>query len=152
MVLTNSALFGLGGGLFSVLAPRTLDQCWFIFNWAVKNNLPWNLYAFCVTKMYLNYLDFTLITTGLFVYTWNTTSRRLKCVCRCRKYMQRLGGTRQWRHNGRDGVSNHQPHDCLLNRLFKRRSKKTSKHRVTGLCTGNSPVTGTLIVMRKCRD
>ena len=21
----------------------------------------------------------------------------------------------QWRHNGRDGVSNHQPHHCLLN-------------------------------------
>ena len=50
--------------------------------------------------------------------------------------------TLQWRHNGRDGVSNHQPHDCLLNRLFKRRSKKTSKLRVTGLCAGNSPVTG----------
>ena len=48
----------------------------------------------------------------------------------------------QWRHNGRDGVSNHQPHDCLLNRLFKRRSKKTSKLRVTGLCAGNSPVIG----------
>ena len=45
----------------------------------------------------------------------------------------------QWRHNGRDSVSNHQPHDCLLNRLFRRRSKKTSKHRVTGLCAGNSP-------------
>ena len=48
----------------------------------------------------------------------------------------------QWRHNGRDGVSNHQPHDCLLNRLFRRRSKKTSKLRGTGLCAGNSPVTG----------
>ena len=47
-----------------------------------------------------------------------------------------------WRHNGRDGVSNHQPHRCLLNRLFKRKSKKTSKLRVTGLCSGNSPVTG----------
>ena len=46
-----------------------------------------------------------------------------------------------WRHNGRDGVSNHQPHDCLLNRLFRRRSKKTSKLRVTGLCAGNSPET-----------
>ena len=33
----------------------------------------------------------------------------------------------QWRHNGRDGTSNHQPYDCLLNRLFRRRSKKTSK-------------------------
>ena len=48
----------------------------------------------------------------------------------------------QWRHNGLDGVSNHQPHDCLLNRLFRRRSKKTAKPRVTGLCEGNSPVPG----------
>ena len=30
---------------------------------------------------------------------------------------------------------------CLLNRLFRRRSKKTSKLRVTGLCAGNLPVT-----------
>ena len=48
----------------------------------------------------------------------------------------------QWRHNGRDSVSNHQPHDCLPNHLFRRRSKKTSKLRVNGLCVGNSPVTG----------
>ena len=48
----------------------------------------------------------------------------------------------RWRHNGRDSVSNHQPHDCLLNRLFRRRSKKTSKLRITGLCAGNSPGTG----------
>ena len=47
--------------------------------------------------------------------------------------------TLQWRHNGRDSVSNNQPHGCLLNRLFRRRSKKTSKLRVTGLCAGNSP-------------
>ena len=47
-----------------------------------------------------------------------------------------------WRHNGRDGVSNHQPHDCLLNCLFRRRSNKTSKLRVTGLCVGNSQGTG----------
>ena len=41
-----------------------------------------------------------------------------------------------WRHND---VSNHQPHGCLLNRLSRRRSKKTSKLLVTGLCAGNSP-------------
>ena len=45
----------------------------------------------------------------------------------------------RWRHNDQDGVSNHQPHGCLLNRLFRRRSNKTSKLRVTGLCVGNSP-------------
>ena len=48
----------------------------------------------------------------------------------------------QWRHNWRDSFSNHQPHDCLLNRLFRRRSKKTSKFRFTGFCVKNSPVTG----------
>ena len=48
----------------------------------------------------------------------------------------------QWRHNGCGSVSSRQPHDCLLNRLFRRRSKKTSKLRVTGLCVGNSPGTG----------
>ena len=54
-----------------------------------------------------------------------------------------LGSTSlQWRQNGGNGVSNHQLHHCLLNRLFRRRSKQASKLRVTGLCTGNSPVTG----------
>ena len=46
----------------------------------------------------------------------------------------------RWRHNWCDSVSNHQPHDCLLNRLFRRRWKKTSNLRVTGLCEENSPV------------
>ena len=46
--------------------------------------------------------------------------------------------TLHWRHNDHDGVSNHQPHGCLLNRLFRPRSKKTSKLCVTGLCAGNS--------------
>ena len=48
----------------------------------------------------------------------------------------------QWRHNGGDGVSNHQRLDYLLKSLFRCRSKKTSKLRDTGLCEGNSPVTG----------
>ena len=47
----------------------------------------------------------------------------------------------QWRHNERDSVLNHQPHDCLLNRLFRRKSKKTSKLRVTGLWEEKWPVT-----------
>ena len=48
----------------------------------------------------------------------------------------------QWRHNKRDGVSNHRRLDCLLNRLFRRRSKKTSNFCVTGICEGNLQVTG----------
>ena len=54
------------------------------------------------------------------------------------RYMYSL----HWRYNDRGGVSGHQPHDCLLNRLFRQRTKKTSKLRVTGLCAGNSPATG----------
>ena len=53
-----------------------------------------------------------------------------------------LGISLQWCHNGRDGVSNHRRFDCLLNRLFRCRSKETPKLRVTGLCEGNSAVTG----------
>ena len=81
-------------------------------------------------------------------FAWNakypkSTSRRTRSMSWL--LMPRLltsPGYIQWRHNGRNSVSNHQPHDCLLNRLFRRRSKKTSKLRVTGLCAGNSPVTG----------
>ena len=54
----------------------------------------------------------------------------------------------QWWHNDRNGVSNHQPHDCLLGRLSGRRSKKSSKLCVSGLCAGNSPVTGEFPALR----
>ena len=74
----------------------------------------------------------------------------LVCVCRWHlpislddfEYKRGNPYTLWWRHNGRDGVSNHQPLDCLLNHLFRRRSEKTSKLHVTGLCAGNSPATG----------
>ena len=42
--------------------------------------------------------------------------------------------TLQWRHNDYDCISNHRRFDCLLKRLFRRRSMKTSELRVTGLC------------------
>ena len=57
-------------------------------------------------------------------------------------YLLEISHSLRWRHDGLDGISNHQPHHCLLNRLLGWTSKKTSKLRVTGLCAGNSPVTG----------
>ena len=74
--------------------------------------------------------------------SWKTGVRLIFIVNSC--WLGGLGAARtlQWRHNERNVVSNDQPHDCLLNRLFRRRSKKTLKLRVTGLCEGNSPVTG----------
>ena len=53
-----------------------------------------------------------------------------------------LCNTLQWRHNEHDRVSIHRHLHCLLNCWFRRRSKKTSMLRVTGLCAANSPVTG----------
>ena len=53
--------------------------------------------------------------------------------------MLSLQTTLWWCHNGHDRVSNHQPHYCLLNRLFRRRSKETSTLCVTGLWAGEFP-------------
>ena len=67
----------------------------------------------------------------------------------------------QWRHNDHDGVSIHQPHGCLLKRLYRRWSKKTSTLRVAGLCEGNSPHKGPVtrkmfpfddVILTKCID
>ena len=55
------------------------------------------------------------------------------------KHITVSGNSLHWRHNELDGVSTHQPRDCLFTCLFWHRSKKTSKLRVTGLCAGNSP-------------
>ena len=77
------------------------------------------------------------------VSSWQAAKSAHICenrVTRCLRPPVRL--SLQWRHNGCYGVSNYQSHDCLLNYLFRCRSKKTSKLRITGLCAGNSPVTG----------
>ena len=63
-------------------------------------------------------------------------------VCDAAVVMIHTNTALHWHHNGCDGVSNHQPRNCLHNRLFRRRSKKIPKLRVTGLCAGNSPVIG----------
>ena len=47
-----------------------------------------------------------------------------------------------------NGVSNHQRYDCLLNCLFRCRSKKTSKLRITGLCEENSQDNGVFPAQR----
>ena len=54
----------------------------------------------------------------------------------------------QWCHNGRDGVSNHQPHHCLLNWLFRRRSKNISKL----YATGNIPALVQIMAWRRPGD
>ena len=74
---------------------------------------------------------FSVAKHQFFVHLWGTTMQG--------PYNPR---SLQWRHNGRNGVSNHQSRDYLLNRLFKALIKGTSKLRSTGPCEGNSPGTG----------
>ena len=57
-------------------------------------------------------------------------------------YFSLLSGCTTMTPNERDDGSNHQPHDCSLNLLFKAQIKKNSKLRVTGLYAANSTVTG----------
>ena len=47
-------------------------------------------------------------------------------------------------------IAYHRRLGCLLKRLFKRRSKKTSKLRVTGRCEGNPSETGGFPSQRAC--
>ena len=43
----------------------------------------------------------------------------------------------QWRYNERDGVSNHQRLDCLLNRVFKQNTKDPRHWHLSGESTGD---------------
>ena len=70
---------------------------------------------------------------------WNVMRPMLRACCG--DTGKTCQGPLQWRHSECDGVSNNRRLDWLLNRLFRRWSKKTSKFRVTGLCEGNSPLT-----------
>ena len=73
----------------------------------------------------------------LYVDSWSA-----KDLTVSRLLLQTWDMTLQWRHDEREGVSNYRRLGCLINRLFKRRLKKTWKTRFTGLCEGNSSVTG----------
>ena len=113
------------------------DRVWFKY---------WNMLPFILWLLYSVLIIILIDVFGMFdkellhpVKFCGTVSRvfivpYLNAIFHCSNSLQ-------WRHNGRGSASNHQPHDCLLNCLFRRRSKKTSKLRVTGLF-GNSQGTG----------
>ena len=64
---------------------------------------------------------------GFSVSTWKG-ALRTDMIYQADLYQwQCLCGALQWRHNERDGVSNYQPRDCLLNRLFKTQIKENIK-------------------------
>ena len=106
-----------------------------------------NEYFVTVAKVPLRWKTIRNVQLSLFILKWTFgISRDIYSqifTMSCLKYdiviYPTLFKTFRWRHNDHASVSNHQPRHCLLNRLFRRRSKKTSKLRVTGLCVGNSP-------------
>ena len=84
--------------------------------------------------------DASFISTFICISEMNFS--RYWCICRSCACRDRLRNTLHWRHNECDGVSNHWRLHCLLICWCMSKSKKTSKLCVTGLCGGNSPVTG----------
>ena len=85
----------------------------------------WYLFEACVCK----YAEWSHSLNG-----WNATDLTMRVIWCRTHYSDAIMVL--------NGISNHQPRHCLFNRLFRHRSKKTSKLCVTGLCAGNSPVTG----------
>ena len=87
--------------------------------------------------------DVMMLMGGHCSQRWKCIMNALWIMVNCKTVTSHVCGcefmTLQWRHNALDGVSNHQLHGCLLSRVFRLRSKKTSKLRVTGPCVGNSP-------------
>ena len=69
-----------------------------------------------------------------YLYNGNLTRFRLKSL--------------QWRHDERDCVSNHQRFDCLLDRLFRRKSEKTSKVKI-GLGNDFTPNKANQLIFEK---
>ena len=121
-------------------ANLTVITLWEILWWDFSTLSKWLALVTNCVDYYINADKFPL----LFWHTRPILSRKSICCCvvifRLMLYhtvypencAHALFVSLQWRHYGRDGVSNHQPHHCLFNRLFRRWSKKTSKFRITG--------------------
>ena len=90
-----------------------------------------SLWRHCDIKAVLNFNSTSAYCSSTPLQTLNILELEQECFinpgwCQgqlCNRSL-RYEVTLRWRHNERDGVSNHQPPDCLLSRLFRRRSKK----------------------------
>ena len=124
--------------------------------WKQRHNYAWTFRCRMmrdVIQVINKQITFTCLRLGFLIIIYPAVPIKLINLPHCVWYIECITVSRDtrshtrnasalhWRHNDHDGVSSHQPHGCLLNRLFERRSKKTSKLRVTGLCAGNSPGT-----------
>ena len=114
-----------------------------------QREIEMRIYAYiCVTyDVCLTINQYILYNTSSFVsfelYRWKSSPRHV--VKRVSRFTSKLYSS-FYHYNdaimsAMAYVSNHQPHDCLVSRSFRRISKKTSMLRVTGFCAGNSRLT-----------
>ena len=118
----------------------------------VSRNTACILYSSCIDELFLTGVDKGGNFTPMFTTCWflpqvvgmGNANVGKTCLIKhfCESKVRSQGGWHGLSHyddaiTGRDGVSDRQPQDCLLNRLSTRVSKKTSKLRVTDLCEGN---------------
>ena len=89
------------------------------FSWSPESLLKWKLCFSCITTV--------ISKTNILEVGVNLWSTILMWSGSQSDFI-----TLRWRHNGHDGVSNHQSHHCLLSRLIRRRSKK---HQSSALLT-----------------
>ena len=109
--------------IWTSLNKDSLVHCmYFSWNTSLRTHVHVRIYIY----MYIIFTDVIILYFKLRTFICSDIRSSVCLVCM----------SPQWHRN------DHQPHDCLLNRLFRRRSNKTSKLYVTGLCTWNSPVTG----------
>ena len=106
---------------------------------AFRNELRWHLIKIWQLRTFT--LSPGVLNANIF-YAQLIDKAEYLNILRATKRRNRHRDTLKWRHNNRDGVSNQRRYDCLLNHLFRHRSNKTLKLRVTGHYAGNSLVTG----------
>ena len=137
-----------------------LGDCTFLWSLShlqTTKQLWLEIFTCCRQTQYLKlcryHHDISIVSFFISNSTLSHYKTRGCCLCTCikcrrmRKVVLKIYGL-HWHHNERDGISNYRRLDCLLNRLFGRRSKKTPKLRVTPLCEGNSPVIGEFTAQR----
>ena len=115
-----------------------LFRCPLTFELPTSSSLSYQLLQVLVTKFLKEAVSYSARGSDRFLDEVGNSTPGLTY----HRYYFQLTWPLQWRHSERNGVSNQRRPDCLLNRLFRRRSKEISKLRVTGLCEGipRSPV------------
>ena len=125
------------------------DECYLIQYGlhCLQLNSPKSLFYSAYQAIILDQIEYK-IKRNHYISSLSNLARFRHADCMLYRRHLRYDVWLQWCLNEGEGVSNDRRLDCLINRLFRRRSMKTSSIRITGLCQGNSPVTGEIPAQR----